>query len=303
MLFSLSGAVVLWVVVVRLASATSPAADEMAEAQRWAAAKFEEGMSERRQEGRPTSNAEPFFSFTYDGRPSAEVLKTWTLQRTRRLLDEKRTQHTLTYRDPKTGLVLRCVGIRYRDFPRPLEAVLARGTAKRITAAGGRPTNSHLSYFNLQRPGDGGLIIVVGWPGQWAADFLCDEAGGLRIRAGQEQTRLKLLPGEEIRTPLMVLQFWKGDRLRAQNIWRRWMLAHNVPRPGGKLPPLFLSASSSYYFDTMYRADSTSQKFFFDRYWEEGMKLDYWWMDAGWYPCDPIGWPKTGTNNKKERGS
>ena len=45
----------------------------------------------------------------------------------------------------------------------------------------------------------------------------------------------------------------------------------------------------------MYRADSASQKFFFDRYWEEGMKLDYWWMDAGWYPCDPVGWPKTGT--------
>ena len=24
----------------------------------------------------------------------------------------------------------------------------------------------------------------------------------------------------------------------AQNLWRRWMLAHNVPRPGGKLPGL-----------------------------------------------------------------
>jgi len=353
-LFTLTGAAVLWVMVIPLASATSPAADEMAEAQKWAAAEFGEGTSELRQEGNSTSHAEPFFSFTCNGRTSAEVLKTWTVQRTRRLLDEKRTQHTLTYRDPGTGVVLRCAGIQYHDFPtvewtlyfrnagdketpiladicpldiqieataaqggakpagefrlhhhigspcsvedyRPLEAVLARGTAKRITAAGGRPTNSHLSYFNLQRPGDGGLIIVVGWPGQWAADFLCDEAGRLRIRAGQEQARFKLLPGEEIRTPLMVLQFWKGDRLRAQNIWRRWMLAHNVPRLGGKLPPLLLSASSSYYFDTMYRADSASQKFFFDRYWEEGMKLDYWWMDAGWYPCDPIGWPKTGT--------
>ena len=25
------------------------------------------------------------------------------------------------------------------------------------------------------------------------------------------------------------------------------------------------------------------------------MKLDYWWMDAGWYPSRPVGWPKTGT--------
>ena len=116
-LFTLTGAAVLWVMVVRLASATSPAADEMAEAHRWAAAKFEKGTSDLRQAGRSTSNAEPFFSFTYNGRPSAEVLKTWTVQRTRRLLDEKRTQHTLTYRDPETGMVLRCVGIQYGDFP------------------------------------------------------------------------------------------------------------------------------------------------------------------------------------------
>ena len=101
----------------RAASATSPAADEMAEAQEWAAAKFEEGTLDLRQAGRSPSNAEPFFSFTYNGRPSAEVLKTWTVQRTSRLLDEKRTQHTLAYRDPKTGVVLRCVGIQYGDFP------------------------------------------------------------------------------------------------------------------------------------------------------------------------------------------
>lgn len=353
-LFPLTAAAVLWGALAHPALATLPTSDEMAEAQSWSAAKFEGRTPESPQAGRSAPNAEPFFSFTYNGRPSAEVLKTWTLQRARRRLDENKTQHTLTYSDPETGLVLRCVGVQYGDFPtvewtlyfrnagaketpiladlcaldiqleetaakdrakpdgefrlhhhigspcsvedyRPLETVLARGARKRITAAGGRPTNSDLSYFNLQRPGDGGLIVVVGWPGQWAADFRCDEAGRLRIRAGQEQTRFKLFPGEEIRTPLVVLQFWKGDRLRAQNLWRRWMLAHNVPRPGGKLPPLLLSASSSYYFDTMYRADATSQKFFFDRYWEEGMKLDYWWMDAGWYPCDPVGWPKTGT--------
>ncbi len=60
---------------------------------------------------------EPFFSFTYDGKPSSELLRTWTLKRERQSLDAQRTQHTLTYTDPKTGLVVRCVGIEYRDFP------------------------------------------------------------------------------------------------------------------------------------------------------------------------------------------
>ena len=28
-------------------------------------------------------------------------------------------------------------------------------------------------------------------------------------------------------------------------------------------------------------------------YLKGGVKLDYWWMDAGWYPCQ--GWWETGT--------
>ena len=64
-----------------------------------------------------TKAAEPFFSFTYDAKPSAELLKTWELKRASRQLDDKRTEHTLTYADPKTGLTIRCVGIEYRDFP------------------------------------------------------------------------------------------------------------------------------------------------------------------------------------------
>lgn len=31
---------------------------------------------------------------------------------------------------------------------------------------------------------------------------------------------------------------------------------------------------------------------FIDTFTREGVKLDYWWMDAGWYPCDA--WPTVG---------
>ena len=89
------------------------------------------------------------------------------------------------------------------------ETPLTPGATKRLSAAGGRPTNSDLSYFNLERKGDG-LIVVVGWPGQWAADFACAADGGMRIRAGQEAHALQAASGEEVRTPLIVVQFWKG---------------------------------------------------------------------------------------------
>ncbi|MBU6400447.1 MAG: alpha-galactosidase, partial [Verrucomicrobia bacterium] len=176
----------------------------------------------------------------------------------------------------------------------PLETKLGPNATKRISAAGGRPTNSDLSYFNLDWGGSG-LIVVVGWPGQWAAGFTRDSGRGLTIRAGQELTHFKLLPGEEVRSPLMVLQFWQGDWIRAQNLWRRWMMAHAMPHPGGRLPqPQFL-ASSSRQYDEMIKADEQKEIMFIRRYLEEGIKLDYWWMDAGWYVNYGSGWPRVGT--------
>jgi len=175
----------------------------------------------------------------------------------------------------------------------PLETPLGPEAVKRISAAGGRPTNSDLSYFNL-RWGSQGLIVVVGWPGQWAAEFVRDARKEIRIRAGQELTHFKLLPGEEVRTPLVVLQFWTGDRVRSQNVWRRWMMAHSMPRPGDKLPPPQFLAASSRAYEEMIGANEANQIMHIDRYLEEGLKLDYWWMDAGWY-IQQRGWPQVGT--------
>ncbi len=128
---------------------------------------------------------------------------------------------------------------------------------------------------------------MIGWPGQWSAWFARDSAQGLAISVGQERTHLKLLPGEEIRSPLVVLQFWQGDRVRAQITWRRWMVAHNIPRPGGNLPVPFTSACMGLH------QSETSEIGYINAYLDHAAKLDYWWMDAGWYPCRD--WPETGT--------
>jgi len=175
----------------------------------------------------------------------------------------------------------------------PLRSALPHKTAKRIATSGGRGSNSDWPYFNIEWPGEG-VIAVVGWPGQWTASFTRDEANGLRVRAGQEQTHFKLLPGEEVRTPLVVLQFWKGDRIRSQNTFRRWMLAHNVPKPGGQPIQPMLFGCSSHFTQEMVDANEENQMQFINRYLEERLKIDYWWMDAGWYFCDG-NWGKTGT--------
>ncbi|MCB1128546.1 MAG: alpha-galactosidase, partial [Verrucomicrobiae bacterium] len=142
--------------------------------------------------------------------------------------------------------------------------------------------------------GEEGTIIAVGWPGQWAATFARDSGSGLRIRAGQEQTHFKLRPGEEVRSPLMVVQFWEGDWIKAQNVWRRWMLAHNVPRLNGELPPPLMPGGSSNQMNEMMNANEANQIEFIDGYLDQGIPITFWWMDAGWYPFKD-GWWNTGT--------
>ncbi|WP_165231721.1 NPCBM/NEW2 domain-containing protein [Aquisphaera insulae] len=177
----------------------------------------------------------------------------------------------------------------------PLAATLKPGEPRPFAPRAGRGTDPWMPYFNLEWPRAGrGALVVVGWPGQWAAEFTAQPSGAVAIRAGQELTHLSLRPGETIRTPLMVLQFYEGDWLAAQNVWRRWMTAHNLPRPGGKAVAPQLAACSSWQFGEMIHANDANQKMFIDRYDAEGIRLDYWWMDAGWY-VQKTGWPETGT--------
>jgi len=169
------------------------------------------------------------------------------------------------------------------------------GTQRHFAPADGRGSNGAFPYYNLRLP-TGGMLLAVGWPGQWASTFLRGADGGLRLIAGQELTHLKLLPGEQIRTPLAALVFWDGtDTVAAHNLWRRWMWAHNVPRNAeGQLPPSILFGNTSGEFNEMTQATEQNQIQFIDRYVEERIPIDCWWMDAGWYPCAGE-WPKTGT--------
>ena len=134
----------------------------------------------------------------------------------------------------------------------------------------------------------------MGWPGQWAGEIDRDAANGAQVRLSQELTHFKLLPGEEVRTPRIVLQLWMGDWIRSQNLWRRWMEAHNMPQPGGELPPPQVAGNTSREYVEMTEATDKDENYFIDRYLQEHIKIDYFWMDAGWYENNGS-WTNTGT--------
>lgn len=156
----------------------------------------------------------------------------------------------------------------------------------------GRPSDAVLPYFNVEGAGSG-ITMGIGWPGQWSASF-APEGSSVRVLAGQETTSFVLRPGETVRSPLIALGTYEGSWIDGQNLWRRWMVAHNIPRSNGKLMPPQHAACSSHQLNEMLNANEANQKAFVDGYKTHGMKLDYWWMDAGWYPNNG-GWWYTGT--------
>ena len=180
---------------------------------------------------------------------------------------------------------------RTADSYEPHRVPLTFDADRTFAPDGGRPTNGAFPYYNVEFPGQrGGAIVAIGWPGQWFAHFT-GEIDQIRLVGGQERTRFKLRPGEVIRTPLSVLMFWRGDRVRAQNLWRRWMLAHNTPHLDGKVPSPILSCSD---FPFTGKVGEDDERRSLDRLTREKVHLDYWWIDAGWYPCEPD-WEQTGT--------
>ena len=273
-------------------------------------------------------------SFLYDGKSSGELLPTWGLNRTSRQLDAARTEHSLIFKDPGTGLEVRWVGIEYLDFPtlewtvyfkntgtadtpiiekiqaldlrlkrptdtefllhhflgsscrlddyRPMETVLSPGLVCRFAPATGYSTDPHMSYFNIDLQTGTGMILAIGWPGQWQARFARDAEQSLAVSCGQELTHFRLHAGEEVRSPLVVLQFWEGDWIRGQNIWRRWMLAWGLPKPDGKpLEPMLPGSNTDLLGYTT--TSEQNQKEFIDRYVEEGIGINWWWIDYGWH--------------------
>lgn len=162
----------------------------------------------------------------------------------------------------------------------------------RIANTGGRPTQSAFPYFNLAWPGNG-TIVVLSWAGQWSMEFAENKNETVRVRGGQELTNFKLLPGEEVRGPMGFVLFYHGDWLRGQNLFRRWMIQHNMPRQGGKpVKPLSTLCTGNYYPGL--KSNAAQELSFIREHLDHGINFDLWWQDAGWYPCGG-GWPITGT--------
>ena len=310
----------------KAASAESPKKDEIKMMDQWV------------QEHLTDAKAKPPFSFVYDGKGSETLLAEWPKKVDSKKLDTQRTEHVLTWTDPKTGLGVRCAAIAYQDYPAvewtvhftnggdkdspileqvmgvdaavapeavgpvvlhrlngapsgvddwmPFDQPLAAGARIDFAATAGRSSNVS-PWFNVDW-GNGGIITAIGWSGQWCASVEFKD-GQIRTRAGMQNLRTVLHPGESVRSARILQLHWQGgDQFRGYNLFRQTMLAHIMPRIDGRLvvPPIVHLSTS------FYELNSSNEKNVLSHLQSiKGLGFEMFWLDAYW--TGPNGFPNS----------
>ncbi len=188
-----------------------------------------------------------------------------------------------------------------KDDFMPLDDTLSVGKNIRMTPAAARGSSDATAFpfFNIESPGESGVMVAIGWTGKWYAEIAQKNDATVSLRTGMERMKLTLYAGEEIRTPSVCLLFWQGaDRMIGHNTFRKFILAHHSRKINGKfaMPPIaaglsrggpspcneFTCLTESYALATV------------ERLKQFNMLPEVCWVDAGWYPGGSEWWEGVG---------
>lgn len=164
-----------------------------------------------------------------------------------------------------------------RDF-QPYSVDLTKTPEFSVKTTDGTSSTQAFPYFDISNDSHG-VIGAIGWTGNWRLNAVND-GGKIRLQAGQTETRLSVYPGEKLRTPMMVLQFFKGDRDAGHNAWRQLVYANYTPvndktgKPYESVP-IAINVWGGQSESDMLSAIAQAN--------ESGEEWDILWVDAGWY--------------------
>ena len=165
------------------------------------------------------------------------------------------------------------------DF-QPLAEVLKPGSLLVRESFGGRSSDGTLPYFNLAGEG-GGLIVAIGWSGDWSISFQALPQGRVRITGGLKRSRFHLQDGARLRLPSVLTMAYRGDWIAGQNQFRRLMLQHFTPvsHPPMQLMPVAASVHGMIGFNETTEANLIALARDIAAL---QLPLDTYWLDAGW---------------------
>lgn len=174
--------------------------------------------------------------------------------------------------------VLRGSTCKATDFvPESME--IEDGKERILTTTCGRSSNDFVPFLELNIDDKNGFLFAIGWTGSWKARFV-NTGKAVEVEIGMERTNFRLLPGETIRQP-SVLVFARKNQTRREfkTLFHRFMLENKVPRDskGQVIPPILAVASGG--------GNKTPQMMISVLQYcvDHKMPFDTYWVDAGWY--------------------
>lgn len=156
------------------------------------------------------------------------------------------------------------------------KTILNKSVSLKLSNPGGVKTGKWLPFFNLDL-GESGIIGAVGWAGRWMINIDRLKPDTIHLRAGMERLHTVLHPGEEIRTPSILLMAWKGNRIDGHNRFRQHILENHTPRNNGQLVPDLIC------FPTWGGMKTENHLKMIETIRNKKLPYNCYWIDAGWY--------------------
>ncbi len=149
-----------------------------------------------------------------------------------------------------------------------------------LESIGGRSSDGVMPYFNLSTNG-GGVIVAIGWSGDWRVTFSRNESGRVRVTAGLKHSAILANNQVALRLPSILIMSYRGDWLAGQNQFRNLMLQHFTPtnHTPMELMPVAASVHGMLGFNETTESNLTSLA---RDIASLDLPLDTFWLDAGW---------------------
>ena len=149
------------------------------------------------------------------------------------------------------------------------------GQTKRYSTSGGRSSDGHAPFFNINKGGMG-YVFAIGWSGQWMCEVEREE-DSIHFRSKIENTYFRIMPGEKFRASSIVIMPYEGDFYDANNKWRRMvkeefsLIGRDGREQHGPLCTSIWGGMKS--SSILERLDAINKN---------KLPFEYIWMDAGW---------------------
>lgn len=156
----------------------------------------------------------------------------------------------------------------------PVTQGMAKGAAYTFAPEQGRSCNAAFPFFDVIGK-DCGVLVAVGWTGQWEASFSMNETGvGIKVR--QQDFSAYLLKGESVRTPSVSITYFDGTPTYGHNLFRQLVLHAYTP---------YGSDGEMLSFPMPFGAGGSTESILsvVNNQLAAGIPVDTVWVDAGWY--------------------